>query len=109
LFDTVVLPLRLETTSAPSVFPLTPYWDTHAEFDGWLHASISVLVRHWQSLPGDSYATVKHILAKRDWNTNNTTYRSYESQEEGRPKCGCFSSAQKGSKIISRGRRRDGP
>jgi len=34
--------------------------------------------------------TDKWILEKA-WNTHDTTHRSYEAQEEGRPKCECFS------------------
>jgi hypothetical protein len=38
--------------STPSVLPLTPPLGSCVQ--GWLRASASVFVRHWQSLSGDS-------------------------------------------------------
>jgi hypothetical protein len=36
-------------------------------------------------------------------NTQDTIHRPYEAQEEGRPKCGCFSALYKGNKIFTGG------
>jgi hypothetical protein len=49
LVDIVVLPVQLQTPSAPSVLALTRCC-SHAQSNVWLDASISVLVRLWQSL-----------------------------------------------------------
>jgi hypothetical protein len=35
--------------------------------------------------------TYKWILGKKAQNTHDTTLRPYKAQEEGRPKCSCFS------------------
>jgi hypothetical protein len=42
-------------------------------------------VHTWYSL------TDKWILAPKLGNTHDMIHRPYEAQEEGRPKCGCFS------------------
>jgi hypothetical protein len=63
LVDIVVLPMGLQTSSAPTVLSLTS--PLVAQLDGWLQASTSVLVRLWQSLRRQPYQTSvsKHVLA----------------------------------------------
>jgi hypothetical protein len=58
LVDIVVLPIGLQSPSAPSVLPQLLHWGLCAQSNGWLQASASVLVRLWQSLSGDSYIRV---------------------------------------------------
>jgi len=48
-----VLPVGLQTPSAPTVLALTPPSGSLHSVDGWLQASTSVLVRLWQSLSRD--------------------------------------------------------
>jgi hypothetical protein len=43
-------------------------------------------------------------VLEKAWNTHDATHRPYETQEEERANCGCFSSTQKGKKIIKGGR-----
>ena len=50
LFHIVVLPMRLQTPSALCVHFLTLHWEPCTQSSGWLWASTSVVVRHWQSL-----------------------------------------------------------
>ena len=45
LADTFVLPMGLQTPSAPSVLPEFLHWGRCAQSDGWLQASAFVLVR----------------------------------------------------------------
>jgi hypothetical protein len=51
LVHIVVSPTGLQAPSAPSVL----HWGPCAQSNGWLRASTSVFVRHWQSLLTDSY------------------------------------------------------
>jgi hypothetical protein len=53
LVDIVVLPMGLQTPSAPSVLPLPPPLGSPAQSDGWLQASLSGSVRLWLNLSGD--------------------------------------------------------
>jgi hypothetical protein len=55
LVDIVVLPMGLQIPSAPSVCDLTPPLVSPRSGWCWLCASLSVFVRHWQSLSGNSY------------------------------------------------------
>jgi hypothetical protein len=55
LFDIAVLPMGLQTPSAPLVFSLTLPWGPHAQSNSWLGASASVFIRLWQRLSGESY------------------------------------------------------
>jgi len=55
LVDVIVLPMGLQTPSAPSVFSLTPPLGPHAQSDGGLQPSSPVSVGLWQSLPGDTH------------------------------------------------------
>jgi hypothetical protein len=57
LVDIVVLPMRLQTPSAPSVLALIPPLGSLCQSHVWLHASTSVLVRLRQSLSGQQYQT----------------------------------------------------
>ena len=41
------------------------HWGPHAQFNGWLGASTSVLVRLWQSLSGDGY--IRLLSASTSW------------------------------------------
>ena len=52
--DIVVLPVGLQTPSAPTVLALTFPLGPHAQSNVWLYISASVLVQLWQSLSGDS-------------------------------------------------------
>jgi hypothetical protein len=52
LVDIVVLPMGLQTPSAPSVLALTSPWDPQTQFDVWLHASTSVLVSSGRASQG---------------------------------------------------------
>ena len=65
MVDIVVLPMGLQTPSAPSVLSLTPQLETLSNV--WLQASTSVVIRLWHSLSGDSYQisapVSKHSLA----------------------------------------------
>ena len=54
LFHVAILPMELQIPSAPWVL-LLDHWRPCAQSNGWLWASTSVFVRHWQSLSGDSY------------------------------------------------------
>jgi len=66
LVDIFVLPMGLQTPSAPSVLPLTAPLGSHAQFNGWLQAFSSVLVTLiWQSLSGDSYTRL--LSASTSW------------------------------------------
>jgi hypothetical protein len=62
LVDNVVLPMGLQTLSTPSVLF---HWGLHAQSNGWLWASASVFVSHWQSLSGDSY--IRLLSASTFW------------------------------------------
>jgi hypothetical protein len=65
LVDIVVLPMGLQTPSAPSVLSLTPPLGPHAQSNGWLRASTSAFVRLWQGLSGDSYIRfIPHTVTK---------------------------------------------
>ena len=49
LVDVVVLPMGLQTPSAPSVLSLAPlYWNPCDQFNGWLCVSASVWFRHFR-------------------------------------------------------------
>jgi hypothetical protein len=62
LVHIVVPPKGLQSPSAPWVLFLAPSLGTLC-YNGWLLASTSILVRHWQSLSGDSYqAPVSKLL-----------------------------------------------
>ena len=55
LVDIVVLPMELQTPSAPSVLSQLLHWGPRAQSNGWLQTFTSVLVRLWQGLSGDSH------------------------------------------------------
>ena len=52
LVDIAVLPVGLQTPSAPTFFVLTSPLGSPVQSHGWLQASASVLVRLWKSLLG---------------------------------------------------------
>jgi hypothetical protein len=58
----VVPPMGLQTPSVPW---LLSYWELCAQSSGWLWTSTSVLVRHWQSISGDSY--IRLLSASSCW------------------------------------------
>jgi hypothetical protein len=55
LVHMVVLPMGLQTPSAPSVLSQLFHWGPCAQSSGWLRVSDSVFVRVLQSLSGNSY------------------------------------------------------
>jgi hypothetical protein len=61
----IVLPMGLQTPSAPSVLSVTPLWGPHAYSNGWLQTSTSVFVRLWQGLSGDSH--IRLLSACTSW------------------------------------------
>ena len=65
MVDIVVLPMGLQTPSAPTVLSLTPPLGSSTQSKGWLQVSTSVLVRIRQSLSGDSY--FRCLSANTSW------------------------------------------
>jgi hypothetical protein len=55
----------LQTPSSSSVLSLTPPLFSHAQPNVWLQTFRSVLVRHWQSLSGNTY--IRLLLASTSW------------------------------------------
>jgi hypothetical protein len=53
----IVLPMGLQSPSVPSVLPYLFHWGPHAQFDGCLWASASVLVRVVEPFWGQLYQT----------------------------------------------------
>ena len=61
LVDIVVLPMGLQTPSASSVLSQLLHCGPNAQFNGWLKASTSVLVRLWHSLSGDNHTRLLSV------------------------------------------------
>jgi hypothetical protein len=66
-----VLPMGLQTLSAPWVYLWLHHWEPCAPSNGWQWTSTSVFARHWQSLTGDSYIRLLSVGSCRylpsDW------------------------------------------
>jgi hypothetical protein len=66
LADIVILLMKLQTPSAPSVFSLTlPLGSPCSQSNSWLWATASLFVRFWQNLSGDSY--IRFLSANISW------------------------------------------
>ena len=61
----VVLPMRLQSPSAPLVLPPTPPQGSWAQSYLWLQASISTLVNCWPNLPRNSHT--RFLSASASW------------------------------------------
>jgi hypothetical protein len=65
LVHIVVPPMGLQAPSAPSVLSKAPPSGPCAQSNGWLRASTSVFIRHWQSLLEDS--NIRLLSASTCW------------------------------------------